>query len=159
LGTEPTLIAEYEDGYFPLVVTWLDTQTILYQYQEIQEGPYNLAAYDITTGLRTFSESSRSYRELDYLEDGKTFLIYGLNYTQTRNGFLYYTPDGELLQYQTLFGDEINGNSRFRHVGLLRWGNSVLVIHPDLHTSRLDLSPFVPEGHYLMWVIPGPVGE
>jgi hypothetical protein len=142
-------------------VTWLDAQTILYQYQEIQEGPYNLAAYDITTGLRTFSEYSRDYRELDYLDDGEAFLIYGLNYNETRNGFLYYTPEGEFLQYQTLFKGEINGNSRFRHVGLLRWGTgySFLVIHPDLHTSRLDLSPFVPEGHYLMWVIPGAAEE
>jgi hypothetical protein len=111
-----------------------------------------LAAYDITSERIIFSTDF--YRDglldLGYLDDGQTHLVYGSNPAGTL--FLYYTPEGELVQRQTQLREPIDGRSRLNDASFLGWSMSPLMRRADRMISRLDLSPYIPEGHDLRFI-------
>jgi hypothetical protein len=139
------------------LVTWLNSHTVLYQYKKAILGDsaaVGFEAYDLWSGQIVFSRELNEYntaiQTLGYLDDGQTHLVYAQNQDGTL--FLYYTPEGELVQRQTQLREPIDGRSRLNAASFLGWRISPLMRRSDRMISRLDLSPYIPEGHELRFI-------
>jgi hypothetical protein len=137
------------------LITWIDAHTILYQHDSGNGSdiPF-LSTYDVTAGQSMILDELRGgqteLHDLGYLDDGQTHLVYGSNSTGTL--FLYYTPEGELVQRQTQLRAPIDNHSRLNAASFLGWRISPLMRRADRMISRLDLSPYIPEGHDLRFI-------
>ncbi len=162
LGAEPRVVAQYpaDPNYPDPLITWLDPHTIAYQYTDyrtLSDQPV-WSAYDLDADQVVFSEGllKGELYDLDYLYEGKSHLVYRW-YGKELDLMLYLAETG-IIEVQTLSSYPAPSNSKFRqYVVLGAMDNPALqILRADAGITEFDLSPFVPPGHSLAWVVLGP---
>ena len=154
----PKLIYQFNTTlYYPKLLTWLDTETLLYQYDERTLNECALwTAYNVTSDQVVFTEECLEFFEFGYLHDDESHLAWGW---RGGNLVLMHLANDSIETVETLPYGTLFDNSKFSQYVFWRDEAATLhVLEADSTISSFDLSPFVPADQQpdKYYIVPGP---